>query len=193
MKIKKKNRCPLTYQVLTKGQKYSRVGLKQLSSRLMDFNDIPLTAEAQRIEARKRAHKMSIQGVQSKLSAKLNVAKSCFEMTDIHGKFILKPQSNVYYQLPENEDVSMRMASCVGIQVPLHGLVYSQDQSLTFFIKRFDRQGRKQKLAVEDFAQLSNNTRETKYNFSMEGVAAIIEKFCTFHSVTCLAFSQSTR
>jgi len=51
---------------------------------------------------------------------------------------------------------------------------------LTYFIKRFDRIGKNRKIAVEDFAQLTGRTRETKYDSSMEKVAEVIEKYCTF-------------
>lgn len=74
----------------------------------------------------------------------------------------------------------MRLADAVDIEVPLHGLVYSKDDSLTYFIKRFDRNGKKGKLPVEDFAQLSGKTRDTKYDSSMEQVAWVIDKYCTF-------------
>jgi serine/threonine-protein kinase HipA len=40
----------------------------------------------------------------------------------------------------------MRLAAAAGIAVPLHGLVYSKDGSLTYFIKRFDRVGKKKLL-----------------------------------------------
>lgn len=63
----------------------------------------------------------------------------------------------------------MRLAEAAGIPVPLHGLVYSKDGSLTYFIRRFDRVGRK-KIAVEDFSQLLGLSRDTKYNASMEKV-----------------------
>jgi serine/threonine-protein kinase HipA len=33
---------------------------------------------------------------------------------------------------------------------------------------------------VEDFAQLSGKSRDTKYNYSMEKVAGIVEAYCTF-------------
>ena len=36
------------------------------------------------------------------------------------------------------------------------------------------------KIPVENFAQLHGESRETKYGASMEQVAAIVEKFCTF-------------
>jgi hypothetical protein len=38
------------------------------------------------------------------------------------------------------------------IAVPLHGLIYSKDGSMTYFIRRFDRVGNN-KIAVEDFSQ----------------------------------------
>lgn len=123
---------------------------------------------------------MSIQGIQPKVSTILNIKNSGFEIVDQGGEFIMKPQSVDYTELPQNEDVSMRLAAMVDIETPLHGLIYSKDNSLTYFIKRYDRIGKKQKRAVEDFAQLSGNTRDTKYRSSMENVAKLIEQFCTF-------------
>lgn len=125
---------------------------------------------------------MSIQGVQPKLSAVLNTRKSEFELVNTGGRYILKPQNPQYRFLPENEDLSMRLASAAGIPVPLHGLVYSLDGSMTYFIQRFDRVGKK-KIPVEDFSQLLGLSRETKYNTSMEKVARVIEQYCTFPAV----------
>ena len=171
--------CPITYKPIGDG-KYSKEGLKKISPKLTFLADLPFSAEQQRIEARKRADKMSIQGVQPKLSAKLDLAHSKFEIVDTGGKFILKPQSDSYLELPENEDLTMHLAETAGIEVPLHGLLYSADGSKTYFIKRFDRFSRKGKLAVEDFAQLAGETRDTKYNYTMERLVPMIEKHCTF-------------
>jgi serine/threonine-protein kinase HipA len=118
--------------------------------------------------------------VQAKISVKLNISKSTFEAVDCGGEFILKPQSIDYPELPQNEDVTMKMAAVVGIDTPVHGLIYSKDNSLSYIIKRFDRQGKKQKYPVEDFAQLTGKTRETKYSSSMENVVKVIDEFCTF-------------
>ena len=96
------------------------------------------------------------------------------------GKFILKPQQDLFLQAPENEDLSMRLAALVGIEVPLHGLIYCLDQQFTYFIKRFDRAGHNNKISVEDFAQLTGNSRDTKYNFSMEKLIPVIDGHCTF-------------
>lgn len=159
---------------------YSQEGIHALSRRLTMLHKFPFSAEEQRTEAIKRAGKMSIQGVQPKVSAVLSVKNSGFEIVDQGGEYILKPQSIHYPELPQNEDLSMKMAALVGIETPLHGLLHSKDGSLTYFIKRFDRLTKKRKLAVEDFAQLSGNTRDTKYRSSMENVAKLIDQFCTF-------------
>jgi len=173
------NRCPLTYEALAGGAIYSPTGLKLLHRNLRSLAPLEFTAEQQRQEAIRRVGKMSVQGLQLKLSAVLRVAEGRFEIVDKGGRYIFKPPSLDYPELPENEDVTMRMAAMAGIDVPVHGLLRSVDGSLTYFIKRFDREGHK-RLPVEDFAQLSGASRETKYDSSMEKVAGIIEQFCTF-------------
>ena len=173
------NICPITYQPITKG-KYSLDGLKLLSKNLTLLKDLNYTKEEQLQEAAARAVKLSIQGVQPKLSAKLDIKNSSFELVDKGGTFILKPQNFLFPQLPENEDLTMRLAANVGLNIPFHGMIYSKDDSLTYFIKRFDRFGRNKKISVEDFAQLSGKNRDTKYNSSMEKVVNVINDYCTF-------------
>lgn len=171
--------CPITYEIIKPSERYSARGLRKLSSKLKKLQDFPYTIEQQIIEARKHANKMSIQGVQPKLSAILNPQKETFELCDTGGTYILKPQNKEYSELPENEDLTMRMA--VGlIETPLHGLIYCADGSLTYFIKRFDRVARGNKIPSEDFAQLAGETRNTKYDFSMEKIIPIIQRYCTF-------------
>ena len=99
---------------------------------------------------------------------------------DKHGIFILKPPLPNYDQVPENEDLTMRMAKAVGIEVPLHGMVYAKDHSLLYFIRRFDRVGKSGKIHVEDFAQVAGMNRDTKYNYSMEKLISLIDEYCTF-------------
>lgn len=172
--------CPITYEACE--GKYSTRGLQKLSRSLKQLQDLPYTAADQIIEAAARAPKMSIQGVQPKLSAILNTRKNGFELVDSGGRYILKPQNPQYRHLPENEDLSMRLAAAAGIPVPFHGLVYSKDGSMTYFIRRFDRIGKK-RIATEDFAQLMGLSRDTKYDASMEKVAQVIELYCTFPAI----------
>ncbi len=173
------NRCPITYES-SGDRQYNEKGLHLLASGLKDLHPLDYTAEEQRKEAMLRASKMSIQGVQPKLSAVLLIKQCKFEIVDRYGKYILKPQHHIFPELPQNEDLSMRMAETIGIEVPLHGLIYSRDNSLTYFIKRFDRSGHKDKIPVEDMTQLSGLTRETKYNYTMEKLVKLIYQYCTF-------------
>jgi serine/threonine-protein kinase HipA len=175
------NRCLITYEEIPPGTRYSSAGLRILSRRLKGLQVLPYSAEQQRHEAVARASKMSIQGMQPKLSSRLNVVEGIFEIVDSGGEFILKPQTD-FLEVPENEDVTMRLAASIGIDIPIHGLLRSKDDSLTYFIKRFDRAGQG-KIAVEDFAQLSGKTRDTKYDSSMEQIVRIIDTHCTFPSV----------
>lgn len=184
--------CPITYDEIPDGTRYSPKGLRLLSSKLSGLKDLPLTADEQRREAIARATKMSVQGVQAKLSAILNVRESIFEIVDRNGKYILKPQSHLYPQLPENEDLTMRLAKTINLEVPQHGLIYCRDKSMTYFIKRFDRLSKGKKLAVEDFAQLAGQTRDTKYDWSMEKLLPIINNKCTFPAVERLKLLKLT-
>jgi len=172
--------CPITYEMCE--GKYSTGGLRKLSRNLKQLRDLPFTAADQIFEAAARAPRMSIPGVQPKLSAVLNSRTNGFEIVDTGGRYILKPQNPQYRNFPENEDLSMRLAAAAGIPVPLHGLVYSKDGSMTYFIRRFDRVGKK-KIAVEDFAKLMGLSRDTKYDASMEKVAQVIDRYCTFPAV----------
>jgi serine/threonine-protein kinase HipA len=176
------NRCPISYEIIDKGL-YSSKGLKSLSPVLNNLDLLNFTAEELREEAMYRATRMSIQGVQPKLSAILNLSEGRFEIVDKNGRFILKPQHHIFPELPQNEDLTMRLAENFGIEVPLHGMIYSKDNSLTYFIKRFDRRGQKDKVAMEDFAQLAGLSRDTKYNYSMEKLVILVDKYCTFPAI----------
>jgi len=126
---------------------------------------------------------MSIQGVQPKLSVRLDAKAGVFAIVDHGGRFVLKPQHDVYPNLPENEGLTMRLAKLCGIEVPLTGMVRCTDGSWSYFVRRFDRTGHHGKVAVEDFAQLAGLSRDTKYNYSMERLVRLIDTYCTFPAV----------
>jgi len=176
------NLCPITYTPCGENR-YSEAGLKLLSTGLRSLKDLEYTAEEQRIEAFNRAAKMSIQGVQPKLSALLSIKDEKFILVDKGGKYILKPQHQIYFQLPENEDLTMKLANEIGLEIPIHGLLWSKDNTLTYFIKRFDRKGQNDKIPVEDFAQLAGLSRDTKYDYSMEKIVKLIDDYCTFPAI----------
>lgn len=175
--------CPITYEAIPNDTNYSSCGLKLLSPQLKHLTPLPLSAAEQRQEAITRAGKMSIQGVQTKLSAQLKIKEERFNIVDSEGHYILKLQSEYYPELPQNEAITMSLAASINVEVPVHGLIYAKDESMTYFIKRFDRSGHKNKLAVEDFTQLLGLSRETKYHSSMEQIAKVVYQYCSFPKI----------
>lgn len=175
--------CPITYEIISANARYSQRGLRQLSPKLKNLYPLSLSADEQRQEAIARAGKMSIQGIQIKLSARLNIKEERFDIVDQQGQYILKIPSIDFPELPENEAITMTLAKTIGLEVPVHGLIYSKDNSMTYFIKRFDRIGHNKKIAIEDFSQLLGLSRDNKYDSSMEQVIKVIAKYCTFPKV----------
>lgn len=178
-------KCPLSYHNVE--GRYDLTALHRVHPKLTDLADLPYASEELRREARELADKLSIQGVQPKLSARLALKDQAMEVVERKGHYILKPQNPEYPAVPENEDLTMHLAAAGGIEVPVHGLLYGVDGALTYFIQRFDRGPRDQKHPQEDFAQLLGEERETKYGSSMERVASTLEQFATFPSVEAVA------
>lgn len=176
------NRCPITYE-LCGTNTYSEKGIRMIAPKLTHLNDLPYTAVELRQECANRAKKLSIQGIQPKLSASVSIVHQELKIVDQFGTYIIKPQNDLFPQLPENEDVTMRMAKAFGLEVPFHGMLYGKDGSLSYFIKRFDRYGKGKKWATEDFAQLTGNTRDTKYRFTMEKLISVLDQYCSFPAV----------
>ena len=174
------NRCRITLEELPEGVRYSRAGLKRLDPRLMEIQPLPYTLAQQLEEVASRAGKMSVQGVQPKLSSVLRIKEGRFEIVDRGGRFILKSCPPQWQEVPVNEALTMTLAEHSGIEVPVHGLVEATDGSMVYFIRRFDRVGQGERLPLEDGAQLLGFSRDTKYDSSMEQVIGMIERFCTF-------------
>lgn len=185
------DRCPITYQRISDGT-YSKNGLRLLNPALRDLKPFPYTRSEQLLEARTLMCKMSIAGIQPKMSARLSIKGSCFIPVARHGVYILKPEVLHYPELPQNEDLTMKLAKSCGIDVPPHGLVYAKDHSMLYFIRRFDRKGKAGKVHTEDFAQISGMDRDTKYDYSMEKTARLIEAYCTFPAVEKIKLFRRT-
>ena len=116
--------------------------------------------------AAEMAGKMSISGVQEKVSLRLSDDKSRFEIAPTGGRYILKPEPSRFAFVPQNEHLTMRLAELVGIEVPPFGLVELKDKAIAYIIKRFDRLDDGTKLQVEDFCQLDEKPIRDKYQGS---------------------------
>jgi serine/threonine-protein kinase HipA len=129
--------------------------------------------------AAEMAGKMSISGVQEKVSLRLSDDKSRFEIAPTGGRYILKPEPSRLAFLPQNEHLTMRLAELVDIEVPPFGLVELKDKAIAYVIKRFDRLDDGTKLQVEDFCQLDEKRIRDKYDGSGELCVRMLRKYAT--------------
>lgn len=123
----------------------------------------------------------TVTGVQAKLS--LDIARGDkngphrFTIVGLWGRFILKPQTDHYPYLPENEDLTMHLAEIAGIRTAPHSLIRFADGELCYITRRVDRTKKGDKIAMEDMCQLSERLTEDKYKGSYERIAKLIRQY----------------
>jgi serine/threonine-protein kinase HipA len=131
--------------------------------------------------AKKSVHsRITVPGVQAKLS--LEIQKKTGEadkltIVGLWGSFILKPPSNKWPGLPENEHCTMMMAGEAGIETVPYGLIHLASGELAYITKRIDRDDKGNKFAMEDMCQLTRRLTEDKYKGSHEQAAKIVKQF----------------
>jgi serine/threonine-protein kinase HipA len=123
--------------------------------------------------------KTTLSGMQRKVSLNLTTEKNTFQLAVGPGRYILKPQSQAFPALPENEHVTMRLAALVGVETPPTGLVRLGDGTLAYIALRFDRLASGGKLRQEDFCQLAGKPPKEKYDGSAEMCVRIVRRYAT--------------
>ena len=131
-------------------------------------------------------------GVQAKLSLDVNYGgknePDRFTIVGLWGKYILKPQTDRYRQLPELEDLTMHLAAAAKIAVVPHGLIRFADGEICYITRRIDRTDDGAKIPMEDFCQLSERLTEYKYKGSYEQIAKLIRKYSAFPNLDLVNF-----
>lgn len=126
---------------------------------------------------------VTITGVQPKLSVDLKKEKGGekrFTIVGLWGGYILKPQTEQYANLPENEDLTMHLARLAKINTVPHSLIRFKDGSLAYITKRIDRDKKGNKIPMEDMCQLTEKLTEQKYKGSHEQIAKKIVEFSAY-------------
>ena len=138
---------------------------------------------AQFMENRKR---ISISGVQEKMSLALHKNELRLTEEGEKGTYILKPipgDLKKVNQVPANEHITMQIAAQVyGIYTAENGMIFFKDGQPAYITRRFDVKKDGSKWGKEDFATLAGRTKATsgvnfKYEYSYEEAAALIRKF----------------
>jgi serine/threonine-protein kinase HipA len=135
------------------------------------------------MENRKR---ISISGVQEKLSLLLEKNQLRLTKEGEQGEYILKPiprDLKKVNQVPANEHLTMQIASQVyGIKTAANALIFFGDGTPAYITKRFDLKDDGTKWGVEDFASLAGKTKDNfgvnyKYEFSYEEMGELIKLY----------------
>jgi serine/threonine-protein kinase HipA len=121
----------------------------------------------------------SLSGIQKKISVNLAADRETLRVAAEGGRYILKPQTDTYPALPENEHVTTRLAQLVEIDVAPYGLVTLKDGSLAYIVRRFDRLPDGHKLRQEDFCQLAEKSPKEKYDGSAELCVRLVRKYAS--------------
>jgi serine/threonine-protein kinase HipA len=121
----------------------------------------------------------SLSGVQKKISVNLTANRETLQVAAAGGRYILKPQTEAFPSLPENEHITTILAREAGISVPQSGVVPLGDGSLAYVAKRFDRLDDGRKLRQEDFCQLAEKSPKEKYDGSAELCMRLLRRYAT--------------
>lgn len=124
---------------------------------------------------------VAVPGVQPKLSMSLikeTREKANTRLTVIGalgGEFILKPPSELYPEMPENEHVTMKIAERLGIKTVPCSLIRLASGELSYITKRIDRTPNGEKVHMLDMFQITEAF--DKYKSSMEKIGKAIDLY----------------
>lgn len=174
-------RCLYCYQELAEDEKdfHPRCANKIFGTRvvpLLPYTKANITELAEQVVR----SQTTLTGVQAKLSLDLSTSKDepkRFTIVGLWGRYILKPQTELFNHLPEVEDLTMHLAELAKIKVVPHSLIRFADGELAYITKRIDRNSKGQKLPMEDMCQLSERLTEYKYKGSYEQIAKLILQY----------------
>jgi len=198
MKITDIKNCPGTLAAVY--DTYSPTALRRMFdgrkvSHMLDFRNDDTSRELIDDNIRR----ISISGVQEKLSAIVESGRVRLTPEGVQGRYIIKPapdDKRVRYrdQMPANEHLSMQIARQVyGIPTAENALVFFSDGEPAYITRRFDVKLDGSKIKQEDFASLWSRTgathgRNFKYTGDYAGMGALLPKYVAAWQVEAVKF-----
>ncbi|WP_291557267.1 HipA domain-containing protein, partial [Bacteroides sp.] len=151
-------------------------------SHIMDFsyNDSPESLISS-------INRISISGVQEKLSAIIKKGKIIITPEGESGRYIIKPIPDYKHlrfrnNIPANEHLTMQIASQVyKIKTAENAMVFFSDGQPAYITKRFDYAADGSKIRQDDFASIAgkterNNGKDFKYTGNYEDIARLLRQ-----------------
>ena len=132
-------------------------------------------------------NKISISGVQEKISAIIKKGKIIVAPEEEAGRYILKPVPEYKglrfrHNIPANEHLTMQIASQVyKINTAENALAFFADGNPLYITKRFDYRADDSKIKQDDFASIAGKTernsgKDFKYSGSYEDIANLLKQ-----------------
>lgn len=131
------------------------------------------------------AWKFSLAGVGLKFSMLKDGDRLTIPASDSLGDWIVKLPDATYGEVPRNEYEMMRLAGRIGIDAPECHLVSRRDlpdlpevawpgaEDVAYAVSRFDRTPDRERIHIEDFAQVRGFYSENKYQGTFETVGSL--------------------
>lgn len=181
--MKEINVCPGT---LSPGfDTYSPICLRKVFygkkvSHMLDFN-----YDDDQKEIISATNRISISGVQEKLSAIIKKGKIVLTPEGESGRYIIKPAPDYKHlrfrnNIPANEHLTMQIASQVyNIKTADNALIFFSDDKTAYITRRFDYKPDGSKIPQDDFASIAGKTennhgKDFKYTGSYEDLAKLL-------------------
>lgn len=174
------SKCLYCYKELADGEVDFHKGCCKKYFGIPEAPELPYSLdELDTLAAQVIQSQTTLTGVQAKLSLHLDRHDGSKRLTivGLWGDYILKPQTQSYKTLPENEDLTMHLAEIAKIKVVPHTLIRLKDGTLGYLTKRIDRSADGDKIPMEDMCQLTERQTEYKYKSSYEQIAKVIAKY----------------
>ncbi|HEX4950143.1 MAG TPA: HipA domain-containing protein [Blastocatellia bacterium] len=154
-------------------------------SHLLPF-DSPQKNETEAVLFAKNRERISIPGVQEKVSLRLEKNKLRLTNPGEFGTYLLKPiprDLKKVDQVPANEHLTMQIARQVyGLNTAENALIFFRDGTPAYITKRFDVNPDGSKRGKEDFAALAGKTSDNaganfKYDLSYEELGLLLQRY----------------
>ena len=175
----KNNNCLYCYRPVEEGEFHSKCCLKFFGSE--NPPEIPYTINDMATLAKQVVQRsISVPGVQPKISMTISTERHNNRLTVVgmpDGKYIFKPPSDIYPEMPANEHLTMKIAEASGIRVVPSSLIRLKSGELSYITKRIDRTEKGAKIHMLDMFQITEAF--DKYKASLEKIGKAIHEHST--------------
>ena len=141
------------------------------------------------------SNQITVPGVQPKLSLiaetlQNEIRKRLTVVGALGGHYIFKPPSDFYPEMPENEHLTMKIASKLGIHTVPSSLIRLNSGELAYITKRIDRKMDGNKIHMLDMFQITEAV--DKYKSTMERIGKAISQYSADMLLDQLRFFELT-